>query len=858
MSNSSSSASTSTATAESSKSDKWAKVQEIYQNKLEYGPALEEDSVVKAWVAEHKGKFGHFIGNKWVHPENRKYSKSICPANKSVIAETIEGTADDVNMAVKTARAAYEKWSKLKPSERAKHIYAVARHVQKHQRLFMVLEALDNGKPFRETKFCDVPIVVRHIYHHVGWAQLMQEEMPNWKSLGVIGEILPWNFPLMLLVWKLCPALAMGNTVVMKPASYTRLSALLLAEVCAEAGLPAGVFNVITGPGRMGSDLVDHTDIDKVAFTGSTEIGRMLRQRIAGSGKKISLELGGKSPMIVFDNADLDSAVEGCVDGMFFNQGQVCCAASRLLLQESIVDVFLIKLKRRLNTFRLGHPLEKNIDMGALVDESQFKTITKFCEGAVKENCEVWKAKVDIPTTGWYWPPTIITNCYPSNTCVREEIFGPVLAVMSFRTPEEAVQLANNTKFGLAGSVWTENISLALECAVSIRAGTIWINAHNLFDGASGFGGYRQSGFGRDGGKEGLYEYVKPKWMGDVKSKKLTFPVEEKQIVWPKSSPLTIPAPSSESKTNSNASSSSSSSSSCSSEKKESCIMSVDRTPKLHIGGKQCRPDGEYTRAILTPEGDLISNVAEGSRKDIRNAVEAARNSQHGWGKRAAHDRAQICYYIAENLTARSKEFATRIVQQTGCSMEDAEKEVAASVDRLFFYAAYADKFGGVIQETTLYGVTARIHEPVGVIGIACPDEFSLLGFVSLLAPALVRGNSVVIVPSEKHPLSATDLYQVFDTSDVPAGVINIVTGERDTLTKTLAEHFDVDSMWYFGSEEGSRNVEYVAGDSMKRTFVNYGCKRDWLNDEEGQGLEFLLKAIEVKNIWIPMGEMKS
>ncbi|KNC56341.1 uncharacterized protein AMSG_02312 [Thecamonas trahens ATCC 50062] len=666
--------------------------------------------------------------------------------------------------------------------------------------------------------------------------------MAGYRPLGVVGAITPWNFPLMLMTWKIAPALAMGNTVVLKPASYTRLSALLFAQICVEAGLPPGVINIVTASGRVGSALADHPGIDKVAFTGSTPIGRLLRRRIAGSGKKISLELGGKSPIIVFDTADIDSAIEGCVDAIWFNQGQVCCAGSRLLVQENIAAKVEAKLKARMDHFRIGHPLDKCIDMGALVDESQYETISSFVEGAIAEGANVYKANVPVPSEGWYWPPTLITNVAPTNACVREEIFGPVLTMMTFRNPKEAVALANNTMFGLAGSVWSENIALASEVATQIKAGTIWVNSHNLFDAAAGFGGYRESGFGRDGGKEGLYEYATPAWLPVRPAPELNFPVSEDDIVWD------LPAPSRPASV---------AASSASVDQAILGVMRVDRTQKVFIGGKQKRPDGQYSKAILDPEGGLISEVADANRKDVRNAVEAAHKAAPGWSKRAAHNRAQICYFVAENLMRRSDEFASRIVVQTGRSLESAEDEVKAAIERLFYYAAYADKFGGTVKETSFYGVTISTNEAVGVVGIACPDEYPLLGFVSLVAPAVIRGNTVVVVPSQAHPLCATDLYQVFETSDLPGGVINILTGHRDLVTKTLVEHWDVDAMWYFGSAEGSRNVEYSAANNMKRTWVNYGdFTRNWMDNKQGQGVEFLFHATEPKSIWLPIGEM--
>ncbi|KAK7074451.1 hypothetical protein SK128_023965, partial [Halocaridina rubra] len=383
----------------------------------------------QAWLEDHKRKFGHFIGNVWVHPEDRKTFETKDPCKGTVLASTIQGTTEDVNQAVGAAKTAYKSWSTLSGHARARHLYSIARHVQKHSRLISVIESMDNGKTIRETRDCDIPLVVRHLYYHAGWAQLMDTEMKGWKSIGVVGAIVPWNFPLMLLAWKVCPALAMGNTVVLKPATNTRLSALLFAEICAEAGLPAGVFNVITGGGAMGSSLAVHPDVDKVGFTGSTEIGQLLRQATAGTGKKLSLELGGKSPVVVFDSADLDSAVEGVVDAIWFNQGQVCSAGSRLLVQEPVFDKFMDKLKVRMRNLRLGVSLDKSLDMGAIIDPTQQKFIAEYVDNARKEGADVFQT--DAPN-GCFYPPTLITGVGTTSKVVVEEIFGPVLVAMPF------------------------------------------------------------------------------------------------------------------------------------------------------------------------------------------------------------------------------------------------------------------------------------------------------------------------------------------------------------------------------------------------------------------------------------------
>jgi aldehyde dehydrogenase (NAD+) len=682
-------------------------------------------------------------------------------------------------------------------------------------------------------------LLARHFYYHAGWAQLMEKELADYQPLGVIGQIIPWNFPLLMLAWKIAPAVAMGNTVVLKPASYTRLSALLFAEVVAESGLPPGVINVITGSSKAGTMIVTHPDVDKIAFTGSTDVGRLLRRQTAGSGKKLSLELGGKSPFIVFDDADLDSAVEGVVDAIWFNQGQVCCAGSRLLVQENIADRFISKLKVRMGNLRVGDPLDKCIDMGAIVDQTQWDTIDDWVKTGVQEGGDLFQPEIQLPAKGLFYKPTLICDLEPAAEVVQEEIFGPVLVSLTFRTPSEAIDLANNTRYGLAASVWSDNINLALDVASKVKAGSVWVNCTNLFDAASGFGGYRESGFGREGGKEGLYEYLRPAWQPRLRPK-FQPPVDgEANISWGEHVPGRPVMPS-RNRSNSDE------------------LTHIDRTPKMYIGGKQARPDGNYTLAVLDPKGEIVGQVGDGNRKDIRNAVEAAHaahTAKPGWAMRHGHNRAQILYFIGENLDARGEEFARRIRAMTGRSLKSAQGEVELAVERLFTYAAWADKYGGSVQETTLRGVTLAVNEPVGVIGVACPDEYPLLAFVSLMAPAIARGNTVVMIPSQKHPLSATDFYQVLDTSDVPPGVVNIVTGDRDHLTKTLIQHEDVDAVWYFGGAEGSYHTEYESVANMKRTWVGYGIPRDWLNEEEGAGHEFLHEATQVKNIWVPTGE---
>ncbi|MGJ4944008.1 aldehyde dehydrogenase family protein [Bradyrhizobium sp. HKCCYLS1011] len=789
-----------------------------YYETMEYGPAPEADTEARAWLARHGASFGHFTNGAFAASADGKHFTTSEPATGKVLAKLAQGSAADIDAAVMAARKAQPQWLRLGGHGRARHLYALARMLQRHARLFAVLEAIDNGKPLRETRDLDIPLAARHFLHHAGWAQLQEREFADYAPLGVIGQIIPWNFPLLMLAWKLAPALAMGNTVVLKPAEFTSLTALLFAELAAQAGLPPGVLNVITGDGATGAALVDHDGVDKIAFTGSTEVGRLIRQATAGTGKSLTLELGGKSPFIVFEDADLDAAVEGVVDAIFFNQGQVCCAGSRLLVQEGIAETFRRRLVRRMETLRVGPPLDKAIDMGAIVDPVQLERIASLVETGVKEGAQKYQAPGALPQHGCFYSPTLLWDVQPSSTVAIEEIFGPVLVAMTFRTPEEAVMLANNTRYGLAASVWSESIGRALDIAPKLLAGVVWVNATNLFDAGVGFGGYRESGFGREGGREGITEYLKPvAWRG-----------RKPRAVQPAVTETDEPA--------------------------SFALPTIDRTPKLFIGGKQVRPDGNYSRAVLSPKGKHLGEVGDGNRKDIRNAVAAARAAD-GWGRATAHNRAQILYYLAENLSARGDEFATRIAAMTGLTAAKAKAEVDAAIFRLFSYGAWADKYEGAVHTPPLRGIALAMHEPIGVVGVACPDEAPLLALISLVAPLIAMGNRVVVVPSERHPLVATDLYQVLETSDVPAGVINIVTGKRDALVKVLAEHDDVDALWVFGSKEASAVAERLSVGNLKRTLVDHGLLTDWYDAAASEGPILLRHAVQVKNIWIPYGD---
>ncbi|MDG2298753.1 MAG: aldehyde dehydrogenase family protein, partial [Planktomarina sp.] len=472
---------------------------------MDYGTAPEERSTALQWIKDHGGIAGPYINGKWGPFRD---DIVVCnPATGEKIAGMTLTSTKEVEDAVKCARVAQPTWEALGGAARARFLYAIARLMQKHARLLAVMESLDNGKPIRESRDIDIPLAIRHFYHHAGHAQLMATALPDKKALGVCGQIIPWNFPLLMLAWKIAPALAMGNTVVLKPAEYTPMTAMLFADICTQAEIPPGVVNIITGDGSTGESLVN-SNVDKIAFTGSTAVGRRIQDSVANNEKSLTLELGGKSPYIVFDDADIDSAIEGLVDAIWFNQGQVCCAGSRLLVHEAIAEDFHNQLKSRMDKLRIGDPLDKSIDVGAIVDPIQLAQIKNLV--TTNTAGETYHANIPVPD-GCYYPPTLITGLHPADTLMQEEIFGPVLVSTTFRTPKEAIEVANNTRYGLAATLWTENINLALEIAPKLVAGVVWVNATNLFDAAAGFGGLRESGFGREGGWEGLQAYTKSK-----------------------------------------------------------------------------------------------------------------------------------------------------------------------------------------------------------------------------------------------------------------------------------------------------------------------------------------------------------
>lgn len=780
---------------------------------MDYGPAPESNSDVVAWLRGHAGGIGHFIDGAFIGAEGAS-TEIVNPATDEVIAKIALAGKAEVDAAVKAARKAFVKWSALSGHERAKYLYAIARQVQKRERFLAVLETMDNGKTIRETRDIDVPLVARHFYHHAGWAELVETEFEGFAPVGVCGQVIPWNFPLLMLAWKIAPALTAGNTVVLKPADLTPLTAQAFAEICVEVGLPNGVVNIVQGGANTGALLTGHPDVDKVAFTGSTEVGRSIRKQIAGTGKKLSLELGGKSPFIVFEDADLDAAVEGVVDAIWFNQGEVCCAGSRILVQEGIAHSFFAKLDARLAKLRISDPLNKTMDIGAVVSHKQLGRINALIAEGIAQGASLHRAETQVPSRGSFCAPGFFTGTEPAHTVSQVEIFGPIATTATFRTPSEALTLANDTRYGLAASIWSQTIDRAIEVAAKIKAGVVWINATNLFDAGAAFGGYRESGFGREGAREGLFEYLKP----GLKAGKERVAAPTNMSVAPFTGKSDTP--------------------------------DIDVTSKLYIGGKQTRADAGQSYTVVGKNG-ATGQAALGSRKDIRNAVEAAAKAT-GWSNVTGHNRAQVLYFFAENLAQRRDEFIEAL---KAAGSKEAKAEVETAIRRAFWYAAQADKFDGAVHSTKSRHITMAIHEPWGVLGIVCPDEAPLLALVSLMLPAIAMGNRAVVIASQSQPLVATKLYQVLETSDVPAGVVNIITGESFGLAKTLAEHDEVAALWYCGTAEGTKMVELASCGNLKAVWSDQGRLRDWFDPKVGQGAEYLRHATQVKTIWLPYGE---
>ncbi len=771
---------------------------------FEYAPAPESRSVV-----DIKSSYGLFINGEFTDGGGKAF-KTISPSTEEVLAEVAEASDADVDTAVKAARRAHTRvWSRMSGAERGKYLFRIARIIQERAREIAVLESIDNGKPIKESRDVDIPTAAAYFFYYAGWADKLEHAGfgPDPRSLGVAGQVIPWNFPFLMLAWKIAPALATGNTVVLKPAETTPLTALLFAEICQQADLPPGVVNIITGAGATGQALVSHGDVDKVAFTGSTAVGRAIAKAVAGTEKKVTLELGGKAANIVFDDAPIDQAVEGIVNGIFFNQGHVCCAGSRLLVQESVADEVLERLKRRMSTLRLGDPLDKNTDVGAINSAAQLAKIRELSDVGEAEGAQRWAPACDLPEHGFWFPPTIFTGVSQAHRIAREEVFGPVLSVLTFRTPKEAVEKANNTPFGLSAGVWTDKGSRILWMASQLRAGVIWSNTFNKFDPASPFGGYKESGYGREGGRHGLEGYLSlhqhRRW-----SRQMTPPTER---------------------------------------------LDVRKTYKLYIGGAFPRSESGRSYVVNDAKGKFLANAAHASRKDGRDAVVAARAAFGGWSGRTAYNRGQVVYRIAEVMEDRRDQFEAELRTTEGVSAAKARTYVDAAIDRLVWYAGWADKIAQVTGGANPVAGPYFNHtapEPSGVIAVVAPSG-PLLGLISVVAPVIVAGNTCVVIASEPHPLTAITVAEVMATSDLPGGVVNILTGPQAEIAPWLAAHMDVNGIDLTGVRDAdlARDLEIAAAENLKR--VRRPGPEDLLATP---ALSRMTTFMETKTVWHPMG----
>lgn len=754
-------------------------VSEIMES-MDYGPAPEDSSEVRQWLAE-RDAFGHFIAGAFTPPGDGFGTSD--PWTGEVLARVTQGAAEDVAAAVAAARTAQPGWATLPGHARARHLDALARTIQKRERFLAVLESLDTGMPIRASRDIDLPLTVRHFHHHAGWAELLGTEFPGHRPLGVCGQIIPCNVPLLMLARKVAPALAAGNTVVLKPAEHTPLTALAFAAICVEAGLPPGVVNIVTGDGETGAALVAAA-VDGIAFTGSTEAGRRIAEGTAGTGKRLSLELGGASPFIVLADADLDAAVEGVVDSVWSSQGS---AGSRILVAESVAAAFEARLAARMARLRVGPPLDRSTDIGAIAHPRRRERILALCRDAIAAGAELVGG---LPVGASAIAPGYLRHIGPANPAMAQEILGPIATLSTFRTPDEAVELANTGRSGLAASVWSESVTNATDIAVQVRAGVVWINCVTLLDAATPFGG----------GREGIL---------DCLAAPDDAPPDE-------AAPRPIhaaPAGPGEG-------------------------GGIDETRKLLIGGAQRRPDSGASYAAES----ILAPVA--GRTDVGNAVEAAHKAGAG-AARGAHARAQVLRVLGETLARHRADFARWA----------SEAEADAAIARCFFYAGFADKVDSATAPARPGHLTLVLPEPWGVIGLVCPAEAPLLGFLSLVLPAIAMGNAVVAVASQERPRAALELAQVLEASDLPAGVVNILTGPRDELATTLAAHDGVAALWLGAGGPLRAACERAAAGNFKPVWLPGA--RDW-QGPEGQGRAFLRRATRSKTVWLPYGALPS
>ncbi|XP_028929382.1 aldehyde dehydrogenase family 16 member A1 isoform X1 [Ornithorhynchus anatinus] len=790
---------------------------------LEFGPVPESHACALAWLNSHGQALGHFVDGDWLTPEGRETHSCRDPGTGEFLATSLQGEEKDVTVAVEAAQEAFKTWSRLPGTRRAQHLTNFAKTIQKHQRLLWTLESLVSGRAVHGVRDGDLPLAVRLLHYHASWAQIQEEELADWEPVGVVAILLPGSFSLTEMMWRVCPALAVGCSVVVLSAGSACLSPLFLAQLGGEAGLPPGVLNVVTGPSTLGPLLAAQPGVSKVSYAGDTEEGRSLRRALAGVGPELALSLGADTVLLVTDLADLDSAAEGALEAVWSDGS---AGGARLLVQESVWEETLRRVRSRMDRLRVGRGLDGAVDMGSLGSAARDKA-DAFVRRAQGQGAQIFQAG-DFPQEGPFYPPTLITDLPAASPCAHSEVPRPLVLALPFRTTKEALALANGTPRGSSSSIWSEKLGLALELAYGLRVGTVWVNAHALRDPAAPCGGCKESGPACHGGSDGLYEYLRPSGLTPRNHGAVTDLNYDTFGLAPAPTfpegPLVTPSPA---------------------------------VPYgLFLGGKFQPPGGRSSRLVRAPDGAVYAHVPEGGAKDVRVAVETAHKAAPGWAAQSPGSRMAALWALASALSRRSAALAETLTRAAGRSPEEAKAEVELSLKQLRVWGARAQAgtLGGHVQAASLKGSVLRLREPLGVLGVVCPDEQPLLSFVSLLAPALAHGNSLVMVPAGGCPLPALELCQDMATT-LPAGVVNVITGDRDHLTRCLALHQDVPALWYFGSAEGSQFVEWASAGNLKATWVSGGQVRAWDQLPPGAIEELGRRAARTKSVWLPAGD---
>ncbi|XP_075392893.1 aldehyde dehydrogenase family 16 member A1 [Tenrec ecaudatus] len=792
-------------------------IREIF-NTMEYGPVPESDACALAWLDTQNRQLGHYVNGKWLKPGHRKTVPCLDPITGDSLAVCFEAQAEDVVAAVEAAWTAFTDWSSQAGAQRAQHLTRLAKAIQKHQKLLWTLESLATGRAVREVRDRDMPLAQQLLCYHAGQAYAREKALAGWEPVGVVGLILPPTFSFLEMMRRIVPALAVGCTVVVlvPPACPTPL---LLAQLAGELGAFAGILNVLSGPVHLRSALASHPAVRKVAFCGAVEEGRALRRTMAGAGTELSLALGAESLLLLTETADLDSAVEGVVDAAWSDRSP---GGLRLLIQESVWDEAVRRLQARMRRLRAGRGLDGAVDMGTR-GVAAVARAESYVHQAQRQGAQVFQAG-DVSTDGPFFPPTLISALPPAAPCAQVEVPWPLVLAFPFRTANEALAMGHGLLQGNCASVWSEKLGQALQLGYGLQVGTVWINAHGLSDPAVPMGGYKENVSSQHGGPDGICEYLRPSATPahplhspeSLNCDTFGLPAASGLLVGPEMLPSSVP--------------------------RYGCFV---KGRFQALGGQNFRP-------IQDLSGTIHGYVAEGTAKDVQAAVEAAHQAAPGWAGQSPEARVALLWVLAAALEHRESAL-TSCLERQGKGPEAAQEEVKRSLECLREWRIPQAQ-GRTLQATGLRGPVLQLQEPLGVLAIMCPDEWPLLAFVTLMATSLTYGNSLVMVPSEDYPLPALEVCQ--EIADLfPAGLVNVLTGSHDHVTRCLALHQDVQALWYFGSAQGSQFVEWASAGNLKSVWVNQGAPRAWDQEAQGAGLEFRLRASRTKTLWLPMGD---